>query len=125
MRLNWSEAKKARLGDPLLNCPPYNWGYAARRLRAVPPPFDYVTVDVVDDTLEVCVSVWTRGVWEIWGLPRGAKKWKLAETVVSRSVLARMKCKQCGTEQNPVQTLMGPVCGKCARENQKRWTEDR
>jgi hypothetical protein len=26
-------------------------------------------------------------------------------------------CKQCGKQMNPVEAIMGPVCGKCCREN--------
>ncbi len=29
------------------------------------------------------------------------------------------KCKQCGAEMNPVAVMLGPVCGKCCRENHK------
>jgi NMD protein affecting ribosome stability and mRNA decay len=29
------------------------------------------------------------------------------------------KCKQCGTTMNPVAVMLGPVCGKCVRENHK------
>lgn len=31
-----------------------------------------------------------------------------------------VKCKQCGRLLNPVGALLGPVCGPCCRENQKR-----
>ena len=30
------------------------------------------------------------------------------------------KCKQCGAPLNPVAAMLGPVCGKCCRENHKR-----
>ena len=32
-------------------------------------------------------------------------------------------CTQCGAELNPVQVLLGPVCGKCCRENHRRLSE--
>ena len=80
--LRWSERKKAESEDPLLGCPPHLKGHAGERLRTVPPPFDYVTVDVVEVTGEVCVSVWKGGKnWEIWGLKLRGKKWKLTEKV--------------------------------------------
>jgi hypothetical protein len=31
-------------------------------------------------------------------------------------------CAQCGKPMNPAERMLGPVCGKCARENQKRVT---
>jgi len=27
-------------------------------------------------------------------------------------------CQQCGTEMNPVEAMLGPVCGICCRKNQ-------
>jgi len=43
-------------------------------------------------------------------------KKKLAEKA------AAFKCQQCGEPMNPVSAVMGPVCGKCARDNQKQVT---
>lgn len=34
-----------------------------------------------------------------------------------------MKCAQCNREVNPVEALLGPVCGKCARMNHQRITQ--
>ena len=31
-----------------------------------------------------------------------------------------MQCKQCGKAMNPVEAMLGPVCGVCCRENHKR-----
>lgn len=31
-----------------------------------------------------------------------------------------MKCKQCGKPMNPVEVMLGPVCGKCCRDNHKK-----
>ena len=31
-----------------------------------------------------------------------------------------MNCTQCGNRLNPVDVLLGPVCGKCARLNHQR-----
>lgn len=33
-----------------------------------------------------------------------------------------MNCKQCGKPINPVDVMMGSVCGKCVRENHKEAT---
>lgn len=33
-----------------------------------------------------------------------------------------MKCSQCNKQMNPVEALLGPVCGKCARVNHPRIT---
>lgn len=30
-----------------------------------------------------------------------------------------MRCEGCGKRMNPAQAMMGPVCGECARRNQK------
>jgi hypothetical protein len=27
------------------------------------------------------------------------------------------KCKQCGKPMNPIERMLGPVCGKCCRDN--------
>jgi len=29
-------------------------------------------------------------------------------------------CKQCGAAMNPVEAMLGPVCGKCCKANHKR-----
>ena len=31
-----------------------------------------------------------------------------------------MKCKQCGKKMNPVESMLGFICGKCVRENHKK-----
>jgi len=33
---------------------------------------------------------------------------------------AMYNCKQCGKPLNPVQVMLGPVCGDCVRENHKK-----
>ena len=33
-----------------------------------------------------------------------------------------VSCVQCGGPMNPVAVLMGPVCGRCCRENHRRAT---
>jgi len=30
-----------------------------------------------------------------------------------------MNCTQCGKAMNPVERMLGPVCGKCCRKNHK------
>lgn len=32
------------------------------------------------------------------------------------------KCRQCGQDMNPVEVMMGPICGTCVRENHERVT---
>ena len=32
-------------------------------------------------------------------------------------------CRQCGKPMNPIDVMLGPVCTKCCRENQKKMTE--
>jgi len=31
----------------------------------------------------------------------------------------KKKCMQCGKPMNPIEWIMGPVCGKCCRANHK------
>jgi len=33
------------------------------------------------------------------------------------------KCQQCGKDMNPVERMLGPVCGKCVRDNHKAATK--
>jgi len=35
----------------------------------------------------------------------------------------RLGCAQCGAAMNPVAVLLGPVCRKCCRKNQKAVTQ--
>lgn len=32
-------------------------------------------------------------------------------------------CKRCGKPMNPVEVMLGPVCGKCTRELHKKATK--
>lgn len=34
--------------------------------------------------------------------------------------MSEATCRQCGKPLNPVEVMLGPVCGKCARANHKR-----
>lgn len=40
--------------------------------------------------------------------------------IAERAFDARGKCRQCGTPMNPAERMLGPVCGKCCRENHRR-----
>lgn len=38
-----------------------------------------------------------------------------------REGMSSTKCRQCGKAMNPVEVMLGPVCGLCCRENHKRF----
>lgn len=57
-----------------------------------------------------------------WDAPVPEKKKAAIEKSLKKHGLREDKCSQCGTDRNPVDSLLGDVCGKCARDNHKKAT---
>jgi hypothetical protein len=57
-----------------------------------------------------------------WDAPVPAKKKASIEKSLKKHGLTEAACPQCGTQRNPVDAMLGNVCGKCARDNHKKAT---
>ncbi len=62
--------------------------------------------------------------WPLSGLPEDElkRKARVKEGTMREDETPMTPCKQCGKPMNPVERMLGPVCGKCTRENHKRAT---